>query len=242
MTEVLLSTGQAARLCSVTSEAVLRWIKSGRLRALRTPGGHHRIPKAELERHQGLKVQRQFCWEYHGKGTELLDTCRRCIVYRSRTQRCWELARLGKAAEHSLRYCKTSCEDCDYFRLMQGRVAHVLVLSDDPRLLTRLRSEPPSAELELEFAETEYALSGLVESFRPEFVVIDGEFGATRVRGIARSLLRDPRARLEGIILAADADEPTEARGEGVLARIGRPFGVDQISECIRRIRAEHAG
>ena len=45
----LLTTGQAARLCSVTPDTVLKWIKKGRLRGVRTAGGHYRIERRLLD-------------------------------------------------------------------------------------------------------------------------------------------------------------------------------------------------
>ena len=43
-----LSTGAAARLCSVNPDTVLKWIKKGRLPATRTVGGHYRIEEQDL--------------------------------------------------------------------------------------------------------------------------------------------------------------------------------------------------
>jgi len=39
----VLTTGDVARYCHVTSTTVSRWIKRGHLTAYTTPGGHHRI-------------------------------------------------------------------------------------------------------------------------------------------------------------------------------------------------------
>ena len=39
-----ISTGKAAKMLSVTPDAVLKWIKKGKIPARRTPGGHYRIP------------------------------------------------------------------------------------------------------------------------------------------------------------------------------------------------------
>jgi excisionase family DNA binding protein len=44
----LLSTGNAARLLSVTPDTVLKWIKSGRLPAIRTAGGPYRIARRDI--------------------------------------------------------------------------------------------------------------------------------------------------------------------------------------------------
>ena len=38
-----LTTGQAARYCHVSQATIVNWIKSGKLKAYATPGGHHRI-------------------------------------------------------------------------------------------------------------------------------------------------------------------------------------------------------
>lgn len=45
-----LTTGDAARACDVSLVAVKKWIRQGKLRAIRTPGGHFRIPADEFER------------------------------------------------------------------------------------------------------------------------------------------------------------------------------------------------
>ena len=50
----LLSTGEVARLCGVTRDAVLKWIKKGKLPATQTPGGHFRIPR---EACQGMAME-----------------------------------------------------------------------------------------------------------------------------------------------------------------------------------------
>jgi excisionase family DNA binding protein len=46
----LFTTGDVARLFHVSRPAVKKWIKAGKLRAVRTPGGHFRIPGRQLER------------------------------------------------------------------------------------------------------------------------------------------------------------------------------------------------
>lgn len=43
-----LTTGDIARYCHVTHVGVLKWIKSGKLKAYSTPGGHHRVPRNDF--------------------------------------------------------------------------------------------------------------------------------------------------------------------------------------------------
>jgi excisionase family DNA binding protein len=37
------TTSEVARYCAVTNDGVLKWIKSGKLKAFSTPGGHYRV-------------------------------------------------------------------------------------------------------------------------------------------------------------------------------------------------------
>ncbi len=53
MNSRMLTTGQAAKICSVTPDTVLKWIHSGALPARRTAGGHHRIDEQDLSRFAG---------------------------------------------------------------------------------------------------------------------------------------------------------------------------------------------
>jgi excisionase family DNA binding protein len=43
-----LTTGDVARYCHVTPNAVFKWIQSGKLEAFTTPGGHHRIERGDF--------------------------------------------------------------------------------------------------------------------------------------------------------------------------------------------------
>lgn len=45
-----LTTGEVARFLHVTSMAVLKWIRAGKLNAYRVPGGHYRIEREEFLR------------------------------------------------------------------------------------------------------------------------------------------------------------------------------------------------
>lgn len=49
--EPLLTPGQVARLFNVDPKTVTRWLKNGKLRAIRTPGGHYMYPEADVLPH-----------------------------------------------------------------------------------------------------------------------------------------------------------------------------------------------
>jgi molybdopterin-binding protein len=48
-----LSPGDAARALGVSYATVKQWIYRKKIRSVRTPGGHHRIPHSEIARLQG---------------------------------------------------------------------------------------------------------------------------------------------------------------------------------------------
>lgn len=45
-----LTTGEVAQVFEVSATAVKKWIEQGKLRALRTPGGHYRITRQDFQR------------------------------------------------------------------------------------------------------------------------------------------------------------------------------------------------
>lgn len=48
--EELFTPGEVAQLFHVNPKTVSRWLKIGRLAAIRTPGGHHRVRAADLRK------------------------------------------------------------------------------------------------------------------------------------------------------------------------------------------------
>ena len=57
MAELAQSTGsevlrvrEAARVLGVSPDTIKRWIYQGKIKSIKTPGGHHRIPTVEIDR------------------------------------------------------------------------------------------------------------------------------------------------------------------------------------------------
>lgn len=48
LAERLFTTAEVARLFKVDPKTVNRWAKTGRIEAIRTPGGHRRIRESEV--------------------------------------------------------------------------------------------------------------------------------------------------------------------------------------------------
>ena len=56
----VFSTHSAARFCRVTPMTIIRWVEEGRIKAYKTPGGHRRIMRGDLEdfcRRAGIPFQ-----------------------------------------------------------------------------------------------------------------------------------------------------------------------------------------
>ncbi len=63
MDDDLLTTGDVAHYCQVSSVTVFRWVRNGKLKAYTTPGGHYRIRKGDFHaflREAGMPVRDDF--------------------------------------------------------------------------------------------------------------------------------------------------------------------------------------
>lgn len=243
-----LSTGQAAGLCSVTPDTVLKWIKSGRIAANRTPGGHYRINRATLESmiesdresvgDSSISKRFNFCWEFYSKSGRLLDGCRDCLVYRSRAGRCYEVSRLPSEAGHAKLFCEGTCEDCEYYRVVQGQRPNVLVVTDKPELEGALKVDPVEVDFNLRFCDSEYRCSMVIEKFRPDYVVIDCSLGRKRCRDFTRSLEQDPRIPYVRIVLAGEPKQIPKECNRSVFAFFKPPFSMEHLTDLINGLRS----
>lgn len=241
----VLTTGQAARICDVTPDTVLKWIHSGRLIAKRTVGGHHRIRRADLERmvprdNRGRRntaedeqvSQLRYCWEYNGRG-KLLEGCAECAVYKMRAQRCYEVVQHASEIGHSMVFCKGTCLECEYYRVVHKQAANVLTITDNQILAAYLRRGAEHAPFNLEFADCEYTCSTTVDRFRPDYAIIDCSLGPQTVRGVVENLIEDPRIPHVRVILAVEEGDMPDSCDREIFARISKPFDVADLMHCI---------
>ena len=54
----LLTPKEAAKLLTVSYPTIKQWIYAGKIRSVKTPGGHHRIPRSEVGHLIGRKAAR----------------------------------------------------------------------------------------------------------------------------------------------------------------------------------------
>ena len=251
MSTKLLTTGQAAKLCSVNPDTVLKWIRSGWLRAHRTAGGHHRIDRRDLSRiledppndeianfSEPEKRHFRYCWEFNGRG-KLLEGCRECTVYKMRAQRCYEVVKFASTIGHNKIFCKESCQECDYYQQVHEQAANILMVTDNEIWAASLKREVSSTPFNLEITKCEYTSSAIVDQFKPDYVVVDCSLGPDRSRDICRHIIEDPRIPHSRVILAVNPGEEPDSCDRDVFARIEKPFKLVDIIECINGAEEE---
>jgi excisionase family DNA binding protein len=116
-----LTTTELAKLCGVSRFTIINWVNRGKIRTIKTTGGHCRIPVSEAisfyetfyKKDGDVKSKSMcHCWEY-AKKINCEKQCKSCQLYRSRINYCFAVVReFGKEVIH----CKGDCFSCDYFK------------------------------------------------------------------------------------------------------------------------------
>ena len=246
----LLTTGEVAKLCGVTSDAVLKWIKKGKLPAARTAGGHYRVARQALETHgylgadvtnqpcvaapaQSVQIPKH-CWEFFRRDLAPTDACQECVVYRARIEKCYEVVGLGESIGHNRRFCRTSCENCSFFRACKGLALTVLVVTNDEELIGDLKAQADSNEVALRFARCGYDSSTLIETFHPSVVVIDSALPEMKDGRLVESMLQDERILGAKVVIAVrKGDEMMAVPGASVMTA---PFTIKKIEQLVQSL------
>jgi excisionase family DNA binding protein len=267
----LLTTGQAAELCAVTPDTVLKWVKKGRLPATRTAGGHYRIALPDLEpfmagfgqkpqapgrdgtslsqesgaissqvsSHPGTENAQEdpACWEYLSDGGEVRQACKQCVVYRVKATRCFLMAGLETDVGHARQFCEGSCEDCVYYRRLQGLSTQIIFITADEELVARIewgKGDPVA----LRFARNGYEASAIVQDFQPEVMIIDLEGLPDQGMGLLDSIAADPRLPRVRVVLVVPpslmARVLQRPRHRLVASILEKPAVCDRIADVVR--------
>lgn len=240
-----LTTSQAAKRLSVSPDTVLKWVKAGKIKSTRTLGGHFRIPLNALGDVSRTAVNGiidgqlpqsaiyQYCWEYLSRGGDIKRECRECITYRSRSKRCYELRDLPEGMGCLRVYCQSTCTDCNYYRMVSGQGHHIIILSESRRLFQDWERIEDSDQLHINYAESEYECSAIIEKFRPDYIVVDCSMGKRRTATVCRNLFNDNRIPVVRIILASPTKQLKEYCDKQTCGWITKPFDLEQLRECI---------
>lgn len=237
------TTGEIATRCAVTADTVRKWVQTGKLRADQTAGGHHRVHrnsflaflKNRQQRHDlGEKGKPfQFCWEFHAPSTGIYESCKQCIVYRSRAGRCYELAKLAPIAGHSMLFCTNTCEECAYYEIIHGSRPNLLIVTRRQKVRADMEMQARDLNCSIRFCEREYQCSSLIESFRPDYIVIDWLDASSNYQTLLKDLSDDPRIPLARIIaFGLPKSIPPESK-DRVYSIKTEPISMSALSDLI---------
>ncbi len=252
-----ISTGQASQLCSVTRDTVLKWVKRGKVQAIRTAGGHFRINEDSLKPYfannfideqvidkpviEEYSDGTSFCWEYHSSGGDVKDGCRECMVFKTRAEKCYLMAGLGKGTGFTGTFCKSNCYDCEYFNNMYKSDLNVLVVTENKELSNDLKRDIRGS-ITLKSSICEYDTSYIVQDFRPDFIIVDETLVKTQPDDLCRHLINDPRIHGAQIVLAISGTLPQERLLDGICATINTPFTSCALEDCIDKLQKNLLG
>jgi excisionase family DNA binding protein len=240
------TTSQVAKLLSVSSDTVLKWVKAGKISSYRTPGGHCRIPAeavaallpaGEQPVNWCVAAPREnpflHCWDYYSGPEGVGPECQNCIAYRSGARRCYEMREIPEEFGPLKLFCQTDCTDCDFYRLTHSQGLSILMISRNRRWLRSLSEAAETAVLNLAVATCEYESGATIARFRPDFVVVDLALGTRRARNICRHVQTDARIPFTRIILTSGEARWAEDCHQDFFGWIRKPFDLDQLQEFV---------
>jgi len=244
-----LTTGEVARLCGVTRDAVVKWIKKGKLPASQTPGGHYRVAREvclSLSLSQGSREEfpegpslgaalkepndpgTLRCWEYFGEAGSPREGCKSCLVYLARAQKCYRLAELGKDSGHRLHFCRNDCRTCAFYRACQGLATEVLIVTRDEAMTHRLEMGAEPGVVSMRFARSGYESSAIIATFSPALIILDSGVAEVREGQLPLSMLKDKRIPGARVVVALREGDRVELDGEEILT-LPAPFTARDI-------------
>ena len=137
---------------------------------------------------------------------------------------------------HSRHFCQSSCDDCLYYRWVQGLATNVLLITPDDQLIHTL-SVQESERVCLRFARGGYEASAVIHDFRPAFVAIDVDLLFNGEAGLLDSLEKDARIPGLRVILVAQEGMAPDPYGELsrdlVVGVVERPFSTRDLAGVV---------
>jgi excisionase family DNA binding protein len=248
MDKKYLTTTEAAQLLSVSADTVLKWVRAGKVRSYRTPGGHCRIPAEEITTllpsdismtaspNTAAPPQFQYCWEFNSDSGRIAKECEACLVYQGRARRCYEFRDIPEEFGHLKLFCRTSCEECRYYQVVKEQGLNVLIITRSQSLMEELGAASRDENLRLKFACSEYDAAASIEKFRPDYVVVDCAIGIRNANELCRHLMHDDRLPITRLIIASKDSKAKEQCEQEILGWLRKPFTIADLSGFIDQL------
>jgi len=148
------------------------------------------------------------------------------------------MAGLETDVGHARQFCEGSCEECVYYRRLQGLSTQVLFITADEELVARIEWGKGSP-VALRFARNGYEASAIVHDFQPEVMVIDLEGLPDQGVGLLDSIAADPRLPRVRVVLVVPpslmARVLQRPRHRLVTSILEKPEVCDRIADVVRR-------
>jgi len=267
MTGKTISTGNAAQLCNVTRDTILKWIKKGLINANRTPGGHYRVTEESIKEYltDGISLSDNNktavsgetlettpklptnwtpCWEYMSEDDTIRDSCQQCIVYRSKAHRCFEMSDLGQPNGFQGTYCETTCNECSFFKESVGwkNNHNILVITEDEYIIGSLIKGLHRTQLMLRFTSSIYECSALIDSFKPGVLLVDFELQQVQVENLCQRISEDkrlPSAKIIAITPKGVSPEALRFCSRSICAHLEKPVSLEHLEVCIQTLEGK---
>ena len=118
--KLVLTTGEVAKICSVSQKTVIKWFDEGLIQGYKIPGTKDRrvsVPElVEFIKKNNIPLLPisgnfiEFYWDYFHEGKE---KCKTCIVTKNRILNCYKY---GVDYVKGWFFCKIDCSDCEFYR------------------------------------------------------------------------------------------------------------------------------
>lgn len=221
MKKKLLSTGEAAKICSVTPNTVLKWIYSGKLPARRTAGGHYRILEEDIQNLNGTpgdkgfdrETQVPYCWEFHAENSGIRQSCCECTIYKGRALRCYELRSLFKNGNAHQTYCVQECDNCEYFLSTADKpTVRILIITDDFDLTIQVSDMLDPDRYEVRFGRTLAECTTTIYRHDPHVLFLDMDLQAEDPRELLHNITEESNSFAGKIILTATQKKKSQPK------------------------------
>ncbi len=240
-----ITTFQAAELLSVSPDSVLKWIKSGKLSAHKTLGGHYRIEREVIEKYLDDRSVTPpsknrpvkpllFCWEFKASQSKMNQECRQCLVFKTHARRCYEMTSIPREYGHAKILCETSCEECDYYKHVREQAANILIVSLEKEQFDDLLEDHGDG-FNIVTADCEYDCAAIIEKFRPDYAIVDCTFRDSR--NVCEHLANDPRVPFIKIIRISESNEMIDFCDNKVIGRLAKPFTAKRFNRFVDQLR-----
>jgi DNA-binding response OmpR family regulator len=117
--------------------------------------------------------------------------------------------------------------------MVSGQGFNIIILSESRRLFRDWDQITDVDGLQINLAESEYECSAIIEKFRPDYIVVDCALGKKRTATVCQNLFNDNRIPVVRIILSSPTKQLTKYCDKQTCGWITRPFGLNQLRECI---------